>query len=32
MTTGVHLPRELGSEQLRHAPVQSVSQHTPSTQ
>jgi hypothetical protein len=27
----VHLPSELGSEQLRQAPVQALSQQTPST-
>ena len=27
----VHLPRELGKEQLRQAPVQALSQQTPST-
>jgi hypothetical protein len=31
-TTEVHVPRVLGSEQLRQAPLQSVSQQTPSTQ
>jgi hypothetical protein len=31
-TTGVHLPRVAASAQLRHAPLQSVSQQRPSTQ
>src|SRR5262245_42245166 len=31
-TIGVHLPSAEDSAQLRHAPVQAVSQHTPSTQ
>src|SRR5262245_8625016 len=30
--SNVHLPFVAVSEQLRHAPVQAVSQHTPSTQ
>jgi hypothetical protein len=29
---GVHLPSVAGRVQLRHAPVQALSQHTPSTQ